>query len=55
MALHLLHGRPPCLLAPQMARNSGLMDPNVSSQPEILDDLVDGWAANVHKSARERA
>lgn len=32
----------------KMARNTGLMDPNVGTQPEILDDLVDGWAAAIH-------
>lgn len=32
----------------RMARNAGMMDPAVGTQPEILDDLVDGWAATVH-------
>ncbi|GAB4814045.1 hypothetical protein N2152v2_001091 [Parachlorella kessleri] len=36
----------------KVARSTGLMDPNVGSQPEILDDLVDGWAADVHAEER---
>lgn len=33
-----------------MARSTGLMDQ--FDQPEILDDLVDGWAADVHSDER---
>eukprot|EP00887_Chlorella_sp_A99_P004994 scaffold4.g4994.t1 len=34
----------------QMARKTGLLDR--FDQPEILDDLVDGWAADVHEEER---
>lgn len=43
-----LMGHMPALKA--MARNSGLMDR--FDQPEILDDLVDGWVADVHTEER---
>lgn len=32
----------------RMGRNLGVMDPTVGTQPEILDDLIDGWAAVAH-------
>lgn len=34
----------------KMARNTGLLDK--FDQPEILDDLIDGWVANTHTEER---